>query len=529
MKTNPTFPILCKLQRLNKCLLLSAFCLLLSAEAFAQPVTLDKTFGENGMTVIPNLGEIKLIDFDKQGNIVAMGATKIDGTDYLTIVKTNADGIVDETFGTNGKVTVLDFKFNIVGVFGLKITADNKIFITGNFDENKRVLMQFNENGSFDNTFGVNGKVIISMDNFYVYLSNLENNNFIVNIGWRWYDDDDEPIPFISKYNYEGEMDETFGNNGIVYLTNFETYKIQPRCIKTLSDQSIIIAGYDNSKPSEFEVVFCKLDQSGNFVTDFANNGIWKMNIYDDEDHEIGFSKWELFDNVIEDNYGNIILVGYITMSSTAFVCSFNPNGKINSDFGTNGFFYHNELSYYGDFMNGYVPKILLHGRKYIIGAAGSIIKISSNGTLNVSFNDNGMFTFENFTFRDMKLQRADKLILGGRSFGNSVITRLNIPSDVSIKPYSNIENSVIVYPNPTTGELRITNYELRTAAPVGASSAKLITNIEIFDVYGRKILSHASLLSSEATVNISHLPAGIYFVKITTDAGEIVKKVVKI
>ena len=36
MKTKRTFSILCKLQRLNKCLLLSAFCLLLSIGVFAQ-------------------------------------------------------------------------------------------------------------------------------------------------------------------------------------------------------------------------------------------------------------------------------------------------------------------------------------------------------------------------------------------------------------------------------------------------------------------------------------------------------------
>ena len=77
-------------------------------------------------------------------------------------------------------------------------------------------------------------------------------------------------------------------------------------------------------------------------------------------------------------------------------------------------------------------------------------------------------------------------------------------------------KEKIKVYPNPTTGELTITNYELR------------IDNIEIFDIYGRKILSHTSLLSSETTVNISHLTTGIYFIKITTEQGVITKKVIK-
>jgi hypothetical protein len=72
------------------------------------------------------------------------------------------------------------------------------------------------------------------------------------------------------------------------------------------------------------------------------------------------------------------------------------------------------------------------------------------------------------------------------------------------------------VYPNPTTGELRVTSYELP------------VTGVEIFDVYSRKLLSLASQMSLETTIDISHFPAGAYFVKVITEQGEIVKKVVK-
>jgi hypothetical protein len=78
------------------------------------------------------------------------------------------------------------------------------------------------------------------------------------------------------------------------------------------------------------------------------------------------------------------------------------------------------------------------------------------------------------------------------------------------------LENIKLV-PNPTTGELQITNYELQ------------ITNIEVFDIYGRKLSSnHLITTSSHHLINISHLQAGIYFVKITTEIGEVIKKVVK-
>jgi hypothetical protein len=52
---------------------------------------------------------------------------------------------------------------------------------------------------------------------------------------------------------------------------------------------------------------------------------------------------------------------------------------------------------------------------------------------------------------------------------------------------------------------------------------------VKVFDVYGRNVLtSFVSLMSPETTISIAHLPAGIYFVKIVTEQGEVVKRVVK-
>ena len=84
--------------------------------------------------------------------------------------------------------------------------------------------------------------------------------------------------------------------------------------------------------------------------------------------------------------------------------------------------------------------------------------------------------------------------------------------------------SSVSVYPNPTAGELTINNEQL------------IINNIEIFDIYGKKLSSHHLITSSSNHLitsssnhlNISHLAAGVYFVKISTEAGIITKKVIK-
>ncbi|MCL2041167.1 MAG: hypothetical protein FWG84_03885 [Bacteroidales bacterium] len=98
--------------------------------------------------------------------------------------------------------------------------------------------------------------------------------------------------------------------------------------------------------------------------------------------------------------------------------------------------------------------------------------------------------------------------------------------------------SSMIVYPNPTNGPLRITCCELRT-------SDNRISDVEIFDVMGRAVhvetLRATSLQSqiappptpskggefrkSHIEIDISHLPAGVYIVKIGEVRGKFVKE----
>jgi len=79
------------------------------------------------------------------------------------------------------------------------------------------------------------------------------------------------------------------------------------------------------------------------------------------------------------------------------------------------------------------------------------------------------------------------------------------------------IQGEILLYPNPTTGQLIIENGEL------------IMENVEIFNVMGQKQKTIVNYqLSIVNSIDISHLSAGIYFVKIQTEKGEIIKKVIK-
>jgi len=86
--------------------------------------------------------------------------------------------------------------------------------------------------------------------------------------------------------------------------------------------------------------------------------------------------------------------------------------------------------------------------------------------------------------------------------------------SNVGIKSYS---YALRLYPNPANNELRITNYELRDGV------------IEIYDVYGRRLLSnHLITSSSHHLINISSLSSGVYFIRLIDEQGSAVQRFIK-
>jgi len=54
-----------------------------------------------------------------------------------------------------------------------------------------------------------------------------------------------------------------------------------------------------------------------------------------------------------------------------------------------------------------------------------------------------------------------------------------------------------------------------------------ILKSVEVFDVYGRSVGAYPCG-RPKTTINIAHLQAGLYFVKVSTDAGVITRKIIK-
>jgi len=127
---------------------------------------------------------------------------------------------------------------------------------------------------------------------------------------------------------------------------------------------------------------------------------------------------------------------------------------------------------------------------------------------------NDGIITF--YQRGNYTVTMTNDTIISHKNFPAEVIAEFNV-GNVSIADAVQEIAEVKIYPNPTTGKITIRNQES------GMSS-----EIEVFDVVGRKLLSHTPLTSHSSPlieIDISHLSAGLYFLKIDGKTVKVVKQ----
>jgi uncharacterized delta-60 repeat protein len=125
--------------------------------------TLDTTFGSNGVTIAStNLDEtITDLEIQADGKIIVVGQKQafegVNGLFDFLVVRYNAAGQLDGTFGNGGFVTVNQNQQDILNK--VTVQADGKIVAVGNTVESTKIwaTFRFNSNGSLDSGFSSTG------------------------------------------------------------------------------------------------------------------------------------------------------------------------------------------------------------------------------------------------------------------------------------------------------------------------------------------------------------------------------------
>jgi hypothetical protein len=169
---------------------------------------------------------------------------------------------------------------------------------------------------------------------------------------------------------------------------------------------------------------------------------------------------------------------------------------------------------------------------EYQYDANGNIKTIISNYSYTYDGETNHSNVREDYTF-DLSYLMSDMIypivyfdedFFGGYGFKNKLTSIKTTGDDgssytttlywsdtpVSNAVIKNGSSSLIVYPNPTEGQLRITNYELQNS------------KVEVFDAMGRSVKTENV---NAGVIDVSSLPAGLYFLKIGAETVKIFKK----
>ncbi len=371
---------------------LCSYCLLNAQKAG----TLDKNFGKGGVLLDTSIWAFcSAITQQPDGKILTGGYTQDlenpDDLGGLYVARYTSDGSIDENFGVNGKVIIRQIQG--VTTFSTKtiiVQPDNKILVLGYFAPGKFYshvgMIRLNPNGLFDSSFGTNGFVLTSISKWNDVLGGmvLQPDGKIVVAGNKQVAEDQSGPDFILRYLPDGSPDESFGNKGQVFT--YYTSNVTIGAVTLQADGKIVTGEISGTSTQQFQLVRYK--SNGFLDSSFGVNGIAILR------PQSGFLI-ELNSIAIQKDK-KIVAAGRLSEASMA-VARFDSTGKPDPEFGSaEGYTYFNAPDVYAIAKNVFITsenKILLTGFYSTADPAKQVaaIQYNQNGTVDSSFGENGV------------------------------------------------------------------------------------------------------------------------------------------
>jgi uncharacterized delta-60 repeat protein len=221
--------------------------------------SIDQSFGTSGV-VLTDLGffsfdQARAVAIQPDGKIVAAGPSQALGPDFA-LVRYNADGSLDQSFGTGGKVLTDFGTFSVDSAVSIAIQTDGKIVAAGDSDAAGNVdfaLARYMANGSLDPGFGNGGKVLTDFGSSGLDSAvavGIQSDGKIVADGFSSGAGSDDFA--LARYESDGSLDPTFGSSGTVLTDIGGMSEDQDTAAAIQSDDRIIAVGASNAAGTSF-------------------------------------------------------------------------------------------------------------------------------------------------------------------------------------------------------------------------------------------------------------------------------------
>ncbi len=349
----------------------------LEGRALLTAGALDTSFGGTG-SVVTNL----TYSFLPQGLAVQSDLkTVVVGTEEpsptggafplsLVVVRYNVDGSLDSTFGSGGEV----------------VLGTNSVSVGNDGFHGASVAIQ------------PDGKIVVATDTATEKSGGLTSANML-----------------ILRFNTNGTLDTSFGQNGEADIS-LPQGMVMARGVAVLSSGQIIVAGSNPSGHVGPEFVVARLTSSGALDTTFGPNGEG----YNYTAISPGSSVWDTVDAIGVDAAGDILVGGSVGPTSGSIVdqvVRYTPAGLIDTSFANQGVL---DLSFGG--LQG-VDGIGFQSNGQIIidhangnggpGESRRHAPLNPNGTIDTTFGSNGYFTDPDGKARvEIAMQPNDEILL---------------------------------------------------------------------------------------------------------------------
>ncbi len=258
---------------------------------------LDPSFGMGGEVVssVPGIlsPSITASALQPDGKVLAVAlATPFHtNSQQLALTRTNSDGSVDTTFGSNGRV-VTQFSFDVLGTPGVVLQPDHKIVVVASAPVNGTdvfAVARFNADGSIDTSFGMGG---IATNTPAHGMSDdakggaLQSDGKILVVGNE--DSTQGGAMAVVRFNVDGSVDTTFGTGGEATAFSVtintgagESPFEDAAAVAVQTDGRIVIVGSTGEVTQPFHgiqgrtssVALARFDSSGSLDTTFGTNG----------------------------------------------------------------------------------------------------------------------------------------------------------------------------------------------------------------------------------------------------------------